>query len=693
MNACPLCAVSQGVLLDIQRLSNLYCSQTFEQNAHETAYDTVHDFFKTAEDDPTSTLFELKLAKFIQSPSFSLYRRTCPQVDQQCKLLLEGCSPTCFLDNLASKASKELKELGELKKQAFKVAGDMGSAMKLLQDYCFSEEKDKHGTTTTDDDMVSYILEFFLDLCEEGELTSVAFFWPQLQCIHLRMLPPENAHELKRVDLFEDFLLTVATKYSIQLALELVWGYSADLDDSLMNPNSSPLCKRRRFSVLRFVCELESLLFDFEHGWGGGSVSLKNMVQPSPHQVTLLRLAFLQLQDLRQEKSLSLSRSVRMDKLKYTKFRLAPNQASLEALRVAQNADYFSSHLSYTRRLGDVAEKLRFMEVNERAGALERELNLLNSSGGMGGDPLNRIHDHHLIRVVRVPNKEGHVFRSKERTPVLLLMEVVEESVGGDVLSSNHAGSSSSSSTKSNKYFVEELIPKEQTILSKANVSNENVETEQQVNGDGTGDDSQSDDDDEETDTSAEESTPNESNGEKAKDVADETKTEINGIEESDTVVDEAATSELEKVEGTKDVAKSNQHDEKVEQTKVVADEAKSEAHENKPKEESNGGVVGEETKSFGRTRTSKHKDAIYAMPQRSLDAEFGPSLHSPRGTFIHWTNSCMHARLPFLLTLYLHFLLFQPLASSNILTINANHKHLQQQQIRSTSKLWSTRR
>jgi hypothetical protein len=92
-----------------------------------------------------------------------------------------------------------------------------------------------------------------------------------------------------------------------------------------------------------------------------------------------------------------------MDKLKYTKFRLPPSQSSLEALWVAQNANYFLSHLSFTRRLGDVAETMRFMAVEKWAGALEKELNLLNSSGGMGGDPLNRIHDN-LIRVVRVPN-------------------------------------------------------------------------------------------------------------------------------------------------------------------------------------------------------------------------------------------------------------------------------------------------
>ena len=65
----------------------------------------------------------------------------------------------------------------------------------------------------------------------------------------------------------------------------------------------------------------------------------------------------------------------------------------------------------------------------------------------MGGDPLNRIvpvpssssgesNDNNVlessicgfIRGVRIPSTEGHVFRSKERTPVLLLVEVIDES-------------------------------------------------------------------------------------------------------------------------------------------------------------------------------------------------------------------------------------------------------------------------
>jgi hypothetical protein len=463
MDVCTDCLTSQGLLLDVTRLSDLYEIQAYEQKAldiaRELCYQAVEQQDSNLEDvnldqsdhSDTHNAGHLLvpfastevLLKLIQSPSFITYRRSCPLLDERCLRLEQGGAPAEFLEGLQLGQSKEESEVGELKKQAFRVAGDMGSAMKLLQDHALGS----HGT-----DMLSYILDFFLDLCEEGEISSVAFFWPQLRCIHLRMLPPENTQEMARVDLLEDFLLTVSVKYSVQLALELIWGHVADLEDSLKSVNCSPSCRQRRFSVLRFVCELESLLFDFESGWGGGNVSLRSMLSPSPHQVTLLRQAMLKLQNLRQ-KGPALTRSVRIEKLTNAKQSLEPEVAAQEALRIARNADYFSSHLSFTRRLCDIAEKLRFMDLELRAPALQKELRSLNASGGMGGDPLNRICEH-LIRVVRIPPREGHVFRSKERTPVLLLMELLqeggeeEESETGQKLSNGLNGEGHIDSTK-----------------------------------------------------------------------------------------------------------------------------------------------------------------------------------------------------------------------------------------------------
>lgn len=485
---CPLCSLAQGVFLDVQRINNLYHTLRFEKATLEEAHQKCVELVQQHQQEqhsinPIDKVTE-QLLLLLKSPTFARWRRVSPVLEEQCvKLTTHDCIIASeFLESLQHYYSKEDEQVGELKKQALTVAGDMGSAMRLLQTCCSSSSSE------TNSEMLSYILDFFLDLCQEGELSSVAFFWPQLQCIHLRMLPPENALELQKVELFEDFLLTVSIKYSVQLALELVWGYSADLEDSLYNPNCLPAGRRRRFSVLRFVCELESLLFDFEHGWGGGSVALKNMIQPSPHQVTLLRFNMLQLQRVRQEEGLPfLSQSVRRDKLFNSKFDLPPEEAAQEALRIARNADYFSSHLSYIRRLGDVAEKLFHLELEARAPTLERELSLLNSSGGMGGDPLNRIHEN-LIRVIGVPQKEGHVFRSKERTPVLLLMELLEEGVVVDDMSTPSLSPEKKEPMESATSACVEGVQSSQDVAAVANDEEESDGSEsEQAKGEGTG--------------------------------------------------------------------------------------------------------------------------------------------------------------------------------------------------------------
>jgi len=321
----------------------------------------------------------------------------------------------------------------EMKKQAFRVAGDMGTAMKLLHDLAlprneYMKQQQQHSNL----DLFICLLEFLLDLCDGGELASVAAFWPQLCHIHLRMLPCNNIAELQRVELLEDFLLTVATKHSIHLALDLIWSHTADLEESFVNTKDcSPKCRSRRYSVLRFVCELESLLFGKPGGWGGGIVSLGKMFAPSEHQDAIIKLHMENVQELRKEVPQFLTRSVRMETLSHSKFEKDPEVAVQEAMRIARNADYFSSHLDFSRRLCDIAEKMFHIDIKGREAALESELELLNGSGTLGGDPLNRIMEHH-IRVVGLPVREGHVFRSKERTPVLLLAEVFDDTVEDD---------------------------------------------------------------------------------------------------------------------------------------------------------------------------------------------------------------------------------------------------------------------
>lgn len=328
-----------------------------------------------------------------------------------------------------------------MKMEAFKVAGDMSAALRLFYEYALPPESrriESRNVRRDDADMLSAILEFFLDLCAQGQIDSVAFYWPQLCHIHRQMLPPRDFEELIRVELVEDFLITVSTRYSVHLALDLTWSLMADLEESL---GSSSHChyhtRGRRYAVLRFVSELESLLYDFDGGWGGGSVSLRGMLSPSQHQAALLRDSMSLLQVWRRFGSHFLSRSVRRDKLKAEALETvgySPTAADNARLRasIAKNATYFSSHINFARKLGDIAEKLRFMKPEHRSEALVKELTEINVTGKvLGGDPLNRLcSDGQFQKTVHVPINEGHVFRSKERTPVLLLAELVSDPRG-----------------------------------------------------------------------------------------------------------------------------------------------------------------------------------------------------------------------------------------------------------------------
>ena len=436
-----------------------------------------------------------------KSAQFAACQRVSPTLDGMVQQFQQGIVDVMeFMEGLDHAVGKRDDHFRDLKKQAIRVAGDMGTALKLLLEQALPHQllpssipspshkantlsPDGIGGDDSNTEMLQCLLEFFLDLATDGELNALAFFWPQLCYIHLRMLPPENSAELARVELFEDFLLTIATKYSVHLAMELIWHHTADLEDANVASGSltdnaeggtsaddhtaalSSACRKRRFAVLRFLCELESLLFDFEHGWGGGSMCVGQMMSPSSHQSQKLLGGMIQIQKYRQASTAQLSRSARRFKFEKEKFihqqnqqekqplecnggdihevdtniakKFTPERLAQEALRIAKNADYVSSHLAFTKRLCDIAERLRFMPVDARSMTLSTELAKLNASGSMGGDPLNKVrsdyshdegnHHHPLTRVVRIPTTEGHVFRSKERTPVLLLMETVDE--------------------------------------------------------------------------------------------------------------------------------------------------------------------------------------------------------------------------------------------------------------------------
>ena len=463
---CHPCLIGQGLLRHVVSSTGLYASDAHERVAlmkgRDLAVRTVDKVTRESENESGIELSDSSevldnvvmtpdmitgVMNMINGPSFAACRRRSSTLDYISTKLENGAIGAAeFLELLSEHALEAIAsstmqtETIQMKKKALLVAGDMRAAIEMLYENALPKSGGNGGVASSKStEMLSCILEFFLDLCERGELSSIAFFWPQICQIHLQMLPATDSESLARIELVEDFLLTVCSKHSIHLGLEIVWSCVADLEESIGSGLAPPSCRRRRFALMRFLCELESLIFDLDGGWGGGFVSMRGMYSPSGHQSTLIKHAMGILQMHRRFGSHHLSRSVRLEKLnmeaakneehKFTDEDMTAENATDAARKkfmIANRAEYFSTQLMFCRRLGDIAEKLRFMEVEERTSALENELEIFNASGRLGGDPLNHIsgRDSSFVNVLKIPKAEGHVFRSKERTPVLLLMEI-----------------------------------------------------------------------------------------------------------------------------------------------------------------------------------------------------------------------------------------------------------------------------
>ena len=227
--------------------------------------------------------------------------------------LADAAEASSFYDNEGGggRAGCSGQEL-DRRKRSFKVAGDMSTALKLFHQHALPANDDRGDEDGAD--MLAVILEFFLELCDEGQAGALAFFCPQVCHVHLQMLPATGARQLARAEMVEDFLLTVSARHSVSLALGLSWGLAADLEESLGEGRCGAAARRRRFTFPRFACELESVLFGFDGRWGGSGGG--RMLVLGQHQAVLLCDAVAQLQLRRRFAPGRLTRSAQLDLLR-----------------------------------------------------------------------------------------------------------------------------------------------------------------------------------------------------------------------------------------------------------------------------------------------------------------------------------------------------------------------------------------
>ena len=100
----------------------------------------------------------------------------------------------------------------------------------------------------------------------------------------------------------------------------------------------------------------------------------------------------------------------------------ASTEPSAELLSPPVGADAFYKQLTFTARLTDLAERMRFIEPKARAERLRTELAVLNRDpASLGYFPMGGP----LCPVIRIPAAEGYVFKTKARAPTLVLFEIL----------------------------------------------------------------------------------------------------------------------------------------------------------------------------------------------------------------------------------------------------------------------------
>ena len=211
-------------------------------------------------------------------------------------LMEELANPECCMSD--ADFLSQLMPCELMIKSPSSIAEDMVTAIKLLHLHTLPESP----TTVRD---LQTVLEYFLDLCKEKSgLEILSLFWGQIMQIHLAMLPVVDVDKFIRTDILEDFLITVSTKFSMQLGLELVWFLTANL-------NWGGACTLLDSHIIRFLVELESS-FQGEP-WGLGGNSLQHRFRPSYHQEILVKNLLKTLRDQRGHLNMYLSTSVRRD--------------------------------------------------------------------------------------------------------------------------------------------------------------------------------------------------------------------------------------------------------------------------------------------------------------------------------------------------------------------------------------------
>ncbi|GMI19695.1 hypothetical protein TrRE_jg9768 [Triparma retinervis] len=290
------------------------------------------------------------------------------------------------------------EERGVIMQRGGRIAEDITTAIKLLRMHA--------SKTTGSPSNLRYVLEYFLTLTSTPEgLSSLSLFWPQILQCYTSLFPLVGGVTGHRIrSLYADFLLAVSGA-STKLCLELVWHIRAGVNWG------------RSFNVgdaqkVKILVQIEAS-FNGEI-WGTGKAATEGRFRPTKHQQTLI-WAMLRREGASNRDMLRGS----------VKRRVAEKMGG----DMKAKGKHFVGQLTIMRELGTAAaECFKIQDVSSRPefleASLERINTLLKPPNGNEGLVCENPVGGGGERILGLVEKEGRVFRSKARTPILVYFEI-----------------------------------------------------------------------------------------------------------------------------------------------------------------------------------------------------------------------------------------------------------------------------
>ena len=427
-----------------------------------------------------STSYRSKLLLLLQTPEFHTLRRRSALLENECKRLQnDTVTSHDFLqyldDDVTMLHAQYLRESLNMRSSSNSNSNNnnstntnhrckngeedvtFGHVLELLKTYVWNPTRE--GALR----QVQILLEYVLDhqYCHSsansttgstntsGSHKALEFYLPQLYMIHNALLPARTAQGVFMLLMYEEFLLVLCQR-SVHIAMEVTWHTLALLQKNHSTSAAAVSVDRMsatEYSLLKFVCQVESQVFGFygdlnidnHHPdqtsrkknvcyWGGGAVVLQDV------KVAKWRCTNVQQEGMYH--TMRVLKECNPFPLKYHDDVdvNASNPINRDKDRMAV---YYRDQITFQRSLSNLADALFTIPHADQASYLQQQLQVFNEKqmfglGFRNGNGSSSNSDA-ISKVVRIPSREGHVFRSKARTPVLLLLEVLNTSIHNNV--------------------------------------------------------------------------------------------------------------------------------------------------------------------------------------------------------------------------------------------------------------------